>query len=75
MLRYLAASAPLALLVLPTFWLGASTAFVLGLVLAVPLWLVGARLLGLFGPAEQAMLAALPLPAAADRAIRRALGG
>jgi len=75
MLRYLAASAPLALLVLPTFWLGASTAFVLGLVLAVPLWLVGARLLGLFGPAEQAMLAALPLPSAADRAIRRALGG
>ena len=44
-LRYFAASAPLALLVLPTFWLGAPAALVLGLVLAVPLWLVSARLL------------------------------
>jgi len=73
-LRYFAASAPLALLVLPTFWLGAPAALVLGLVLAVPLWLVSARLLGLCGPAEQTMIAALPLPSPAARAIRRALG-
>ena len=73
-LGYFAASAPLALLILPTFWLGASAALVLGLVLAAPLWLISARLLGVFGPAEQAMIGALPLPSAAARVIRQALG-
>ena len=73
-LRYFAASAPLALLVLPTFWLAAPVALVLGLVLAVPLWLVSARLLRLCGPAEQPMIAALPLPSPAARAIRRVFG-